>query len=135
MSTRVLFALCFAMLAVASVSGCAEGSALVVGEARPAIEDWSSVVLLTEMPEGAEEIAIVKASSDSGMTQQQSLDYAVEELKRQAAKVGANAVILGSRSTAIQHVGVPVYSPQGTTTMVVPSEMEIVQGIAVYIGD
>lgn len=98
------------MLAMAYMPGCADGSAIVVGQARPAIEDWNSVVILTEMPEGAEQIAIVKASSDSGMTQQQSLDYAVEELKRQAAKVGANAVVLGSRSTKTQHVGIPSYS-------------------------
>ena len=46
--------------------GCASGSALVTGQTRPAIEDYSSVKVLTEMPEGAEQIAFVKASSDSG---------------------------------------------------------------------
>jgi hypothetical protein len=82
------------------------------------------------MPNGAEEIAIVKASSDSGLTQQGSLDYAVEELKKQAAKVGANAVVLTGRDTSSKTVGVPVY---GGGTAVSSSEVEIVQGIAIWV--
>lgn len=82
------------------------------------------------MPEGAEEIAIVKASSDSGWTQQDSLDYAVEELRRQATKVGANAIVLTGRDTSTETVGVPAY---GGGTIIGTSEVEIVQGIAVWV--
>jgi len=110
--------------------GCASGSALVTGQVRPAIEDFNTVTILTEMPDGAEQIAIVKASSDSGWTQQESLDYAVEELKRQAAKVGANAVVLTGRGTSTQVSGVPAY---GGGTVVTSSEAEIVEGIAIYV--
>jgi len=84
------------------------------------------------MPDGAEEIAIVKASSDSGLTQQASLDYAVDELKRQAAKVGANAVVLTGRDTSSEAVGAPVY---GGGTVVSSSEVEIVQGIAIWVDE
>ncbi len=68
------------LVAVASIflAGCASGSALVTGQTRPALEDHTTVSILTTMPNGAEEIAIVNASSDSGLTQQGSLDYAVE---------------------------------------------------------
>lgn len=118
------------LLLAAVLAGCASGSALVTGHTRPAIENHESVVILTEMPEGAEQIAIVKALSDSGWTQQGSLDYAVEELKKQAAKVGANAVVLTDRDTSSQTVGVPVY---GGGTIISSSEVEIVQGIAVWI--
>lgn len=117
-------------IVVSILVGCASGSALVTGQTRPAIEDFNTVSILTEMPEGAEQIAIVKASSDAGMTQQGSLNYAVEELKRQAAKVGANSVVLTGRDTSSQVVGVPVY---GGGTIVSSSETEIVQGIAVYV--
>ena len=110
--------------------GCASGSALVVGQTRPAIEDYSSVKILTEMPDGAEQIAIVKASSNMGWNQQQSLDYAVEELKKQAAKVGANAVVFTDRDTTTQVTGVPTY---GGGTTVSSSETEIVEGIAIYV--
>ena len=54
--------------------GCASGSALVTGQTRPAIEDFNTVSILTEMPEGAEQIAVVKASAASGWNQQQKLD-------------------------------------------------------------
>ena len=125
------YATCLLLLVLAAVlTGCASGSALVTGQTRPAIEDHTAVSILTEMPEGAEKIAIVKASSDSGWTQQDSLDYAVDELKKQAAKVGANAVVLTGRDTSSQTVGVPVY---GGGTVVSSSEVEIVQGIAVWV--
>lgn len=115
---------------LAILAGCASGSALVTGKTRPAIEDHTSVSILTEMPEGAEEIATVKASSDSGWTQQGSLDYAVEELKKQAAKVGANAVVLSGRGTSSQTIGVPA---SGGGTIITSSEVEIVQGVAVWV--
>lgn len=120
------------LVAVASIflAGCASGSALVTGQTRPALEDHTTVSILTTMPNGAEEIAIVKASSDSGLTQQGSLDYAVEELNKQAANVGANAVVLTGRDTSSQTVGVPVY---GGGTAVSSSEVEIVQGIAIWV--
>ena len=117
------------LLVFVFLAGCASGSALVTGQTRPAIEDHTTVSILTEMPEGAERIAIVKASSDSGWTQQGSLDYAVDELKRQAAKVGANAVVLTGRDTSSQTVGVPAY---GGGTTISSSEVEIVQGIAIW---
>lgn len=41
----------------AVLAGCACGSALVNGTTRPAIEDYISIRILTEMPKGAEEIA------------------------------------------------------------------------------
>lgn len=118
------------LITVAVLTGCASGSALITGQTRPAIEDHTTIAVLTEMPVGAKQIAIVKASSDSGWTQQGSLDYAVDELKQQAAKVGANAVVISGRDTSSQTVGVPVY---GGGTVVTSSEIEIVQGIAIWI--
>jgi uncharacterized protein YbjQ (UPF0145 family) len=64
------------------------------------------------------------------VTQQQSLDYAIEELKKQAAKVGANAIVLGERQTARSVTG--VLTANGGT-IVTSNEAEIVQGIAVWI--
>ena len=118
------------ILIFAVLAGCASGSALVTGNTRPAIEDHTSIRILTEMPQGAEEIARVKASSDAGWTQQASLDYAVEELKKQAAKVGANAVVLSGRETSSQTVGVPAY---GGGTIITSSEVEIVEGVAIWV--
>ena len=47
-------------------------------------------------PANYEVIARVEASSEMGLTDQQSLDFALEEVKKQAAKVGANGVILNA---------------------------------------
>ncbi|XOV85069.1 MAG: hypothetical protein ACFHXK_08070 [bacterium] len=115
---------------VALLAGCASGSAIITGEIRPTIDDHSAVRILTAMPEGVDVIAIVKASSDAGWTQQDAVDYAVEELKKQAAKVGANAVVLTGRDTSSQTVTTPVYNAPAIVTT---SETEIVQGLAVWV--
>lgn len=44
----------------------------------------------------------MKASSGSGWTEQESADYAIDELKRQAARVGANAIVITGRDTSSQ---------------------------------
>jgi uncharacterized protein YbjQ (UPF0145 family) len=124
--TRLLLIFIF----VFTLVGCATGSALVTGQARTAIEDHLSVKVLTQMPVGAEEIAIVKASSDAGWTEQGSLDYAVEELKKQAAKLGANAVVITGRDTSSEVYSVPVYNSFPITGS---SSTEIVQGVAIWV--
>ena len=91
------------LLLAAVLAGCASGSPPVISQVRPAIEDYTTVTILTEMPEDAEQIATVKASSESGLSysralQRQEIDTAIEELRQQAAKVGANAVVITSAS-------------------------------------
>ena len=123
--TSHIFQALIPLFTVLVLGGCASGSALVTGQVRPAIEDHKSIRILTEMPEGAVEIAVVKASSDSGWTQQQSLDLAVEELKKQAGRIGANVVVLTGRDTSTR--------VSGDGTVISSSEMEIVHGIAVWL--
>ena len=87
------------LVLTAVLAGCASGSTHVTGQVRPAIEDHTTVTILAEMPEGAEQIATVKVSSERGFSQPQKVDAAVEKLQRQAAKVGANAVVIDSTSS------------------------------------
>ena len=75
--------------------GCASGSSIVVGTVREFI-DPNQVKLYLESPPNYEIIGIVNASSDAGWTEQQSVDYAVQELRNQAAKLGANGVLIES---------------------------------------
>lgn len=77
---------------------CASGTALVTGTQRPAISA-EEVIIYTEAPEKYEVIGIITAASDAGMTEQGDMNYAAAELKRQAAKIGANGVILDSVTT------------------------------------
>ena len=112
------------------LAGCATGSALATGQVRTTIEDDSSIQILTTMPADAEEIAIVKASSDSVRTEQGSLDYAVEELKKQADKLGANAVVITGTDTSSEVYSVQVYN---SSPIIGSFSVEFVQGVAVWI--
>ncbi|EOX1767404.1 hypothetical protein ACPDME_003632 [Vibrio cholerae] len=85
------------------LNGCASGSAIVTGEKRAEL-NFNEVKLYLDAPEKYETIGIVKASSDMGITQQDSQNYAIEELKRQAAKIGANGVILTTVSENISSI-------------------------------
>jgi type IV pilus biogenesis protein CpaD/CtpE len=82
-----------------SLASCATGTELLTDQVYPAIEDPAAVSILIEMPEGAEQIAVLKASSGWESGQRERLEKVVEILKRRAAKVGANAVVLTGQDT------------------------------------
>jgi hypothetical protein len=75
------------------LTACASGSAIVTGTKRAPITA-ELVKLYLEPPSEFEVIALVSASSDAGMSEQASVDYATAELRKQAAKLGANGVLL-----------------------------------------
>ena len=112
-----------------SLVACASGSSIVVGEVRKPI-DPSQVKLYLEVPPNYEIIGIVNASSDSGWTQQGDTNYAVAELKEQAAKLGANGIILiGTGETSSSTVG----THSGGVVYAVSSTAQSVSGKAVYV--
>ncbi len=111
------------------LTGCATGSSIVVGETREAI-DPSQVKLFLERPESYETIGIVKASSDAGWTEQDSVNYAVEELKNQAAKLGANGVLI----EATGENNSSVIGGYGTGYLyAIPVTEQTVTGKAIYV--
>jgi hypothetical protein len=117
------------LLTIILLTGCASGSSIVVGEAREAI-DPKQVKLYLEIPETYETIGIVTASSDAGWTEQGSVDYAVEELKNQAAKIGANGVLIGSTGNQTS----TVVGGYGTGYIyAVPVTAKSVTGKAIYV--
>jgi hypothetical protein len=77
------------------MAACASSSHVIVGTPRPPIPP-DQVKVYSTPPPAFEEVAILSASSDSMLTVggQHSLDKVVERLKEQAAKLGANGVIL-----------------------------------------
>lgn len=94
------------------VTACASGTVLVTGEKRPP-SDPTSVRIVHAMPDGADVIARVEANSDMGFTAQDSLNYAVDELKKQAAKVGANILVITSTGSVLKGesvTGIAVYA-------------------------
>ena len=111
------------------LAGCASGSSIVVGEIREAI-DSNQVKLYLEVPDSYEVIGIVTASSDAGWTEQDSVDYAVEELKNQAAKLGANGVLIESTGSQTS----TVVGGYGTGyTYAAPVTAKSVTGKAIYV--
>lgn len=79
---------------------CASGTVLVTGIKRDAITP-DEVTIYSELPKNYEIIGIVSASSDLGWTQQGSLNYAIQELKKQAAKIGANGIVIENMKKTI----------------------------------
>ena len=116
-----LFTVCASLV----ISGCASSAVIVTGTVRDPI-NLNDVKIVTSIPENAEEIAIIKASSDSGFTEQQCYNYAVKELKSRAARLGGNAVLIenmGSRNS------VYFYS----NGVLIPAEEQYITGKVVYI--
>ena len=116
-------------LLVLFLTACASGSAIVIGTKRPPT-DPIQVKLYLEAPSNYEVIGIVNASSDAGWTEQGSQDYAVQELKNQAAKLGANGVLLETTgektSTAVGGYGTGIFNA-------IPVTAKTVSGKAIFV--
>ena len=84
------------LLAVA-LGACATTSHVLTGQARPPI-DASQVRIYSTAPAGYEEIAVIDATSRSSFSfgEQKKMDAVIERLKKQAAALGANGVLLQS---------------------------------------
>lgn len=86
---------CLSVLALpALLFGCASGSHVVTGQQMPELE-VDQVTVFDQAPTFAYEVVgTVYASSDNGFTEASRKEKATLELKEQAAKIGANGVIL-----------------------------------------
>ncbi|CBA17476.1 hypothetical protein [Xanthomonas albilineans] len=76
-----------------ALAGCASSSKVMVGAARPPI-DPALVQIYSTPPTGAVDIAQLEASSAAGFGTQGQTDAALARLKQEAAKLGANGVVL-----------------------------------------
>lgn len=116
--------------------GCATGSALVTGEKREPI-DPSLVKVYRNAPDTKfEHIGIVKSEAVEMLSQQEALDRALEELKQQAAKIGANGVILSGMGE--KHESYNSYTPSTSGPGFFYSgtdEYQTLQGDAIYINE
>jgi hypothetical protein len=106
--------------AVAALTACAS-SHVLVGQARSPIRP-EQVKLYLSPPEKYEEIAILESSSKNSwvMTDQQKMNKATQRLKMEAAKLGANGILLRetgdqrSESASHKHAsGIAIYVPTG----------------------
>jgi len=111
------------------LSSCASGSYILTGQKRPPTNP-ALVKLYTTPPQKFDVIGIINASSDSGWTAQGDMDYAVSELKEQAAKLGANGVLITGRGETSSAV-VGTYS--NGMMYAIPTSAQSVTGQAVYV--
>jgi type IV pilus biogenesis protein CpaD/CtpE len=88
-------------LSLVALAACASGSAIVTGTVRDAIPP-EQVQVFSEPPAHYETIGIVTASSDAGLTEQGSMNYAVNELKRRAGLLGANGVVITATGGSVE---------------------------------
>ena len=103
---KLLFLLISSLLAKA----CYPVSHVIIGDTRTPIE-YTDVKVYIDYPDNYEKIAIVEASSDLAikdisidMTHQQKTNKALERLKKEAALLGANGIVIQNISTnTIQH--------------------------------
>jgi len=98
--------------ACVALSACAPSTHVLVGQARPPISP-DLVKIYSHPPANYQEIAVLDASSKSafGTGGQKSVDKVIERLKIEAAKLGANGVILeGFRDSETGSIGTGVGS-------------------------
>ena len=130
------------LIATVVLSGCTltRGSHLVIGTTR-APTKAADVRIYTELPAKYEKIAMVSADSRNDFASQQNLsDHAIERLKEEAAKVGANGILLngfgnyqvGSHGMVIIPNSNGGYSTTGIAAMNASTGKEA-KGLAIYV--
>jgi hypothetical protein len=144
---RRIYAL-LAGIALSTIGGCTimDGNAIVTGTTRAPISP-DQVRLYRAPPDRFEEVAIVNASAGHDFRKDSSLmNAAIERLKQEAAKVGANGVLLSgvnerdapSVSTTYGSAtatggGTSVYASGSGTSVNRGDAYTRVRGIAIYV--
>jgi hypothetical protein len=132
--------LVFTLLVLAA---CTPSSHILVGTVRPPISP-DQVRIYSAPPPAFEEVAILSASSKSAFNPggQRAMDKVIERLKEQAAKLGANGIILeGLTDTQTGSIGTGVgsdsYSRSSSVGVGVGGSLGIFkktgQGRAIYV--
>ncbi|WP_454828279.1 hypothetical protein [Pseudoxanthomonas wuyuanensis] len=128
-----------AMLALAAVlGGCAGSSKVMLGQPRPPV-DPAQVQIYRTPPAGSLEIAQLESTSAVGFGTQGQTDAAVARLKREAAALGANGVVLmgvGSSGSPVgMSVGAGSYGRHsgGGVGIGIPTTQRRAAGVAIYV--
>jgi len=127
------------VMAVVMLSGCAASSHVLVGTARAPIPP-EEVKIYLQPPARYEEIATIEASSRGTpvFTDQRKMDRVIARLKNEAAKLGANGVLLeGTSDREAGGIGLGTGSASGNSAVGIGGSFGIViksgTGIAIYV--
>ena len=105
--------------------GCATGSAIVTGSRRPPLNP-NDVKIYLEPPASYEIVGLVEAESDVEFSTQAAMDRVFDELKRQAARIGANGVLLTNTGSKTGGAYV-IYN------IIILDETKTAKGQAIYV--
>lgn len=130
---------CAALLGLALLSaGCASTSKVMLGQARAPV-DPATVQIYSTPPAESQEIAQLESASAVGFGTQGQTDAAVMRLKREAAALGANGVILmgvGSSGSPVgMSVGAGSYGSHvgGGVGIGIPTTQKRAAGVAIWV--
>ena len=118
------------LIGLAALAACASSSHIVTGKVRSALKP-NQVLVYTVAPAGSEQIAILTVDS-AGMTAQGEKDIAIAKLKREAASLGANGVLLQAVGEGTSGV-VGNFNAQSGTLWAGQSTFTIVHALAIYV--
>jgi hypothetical protein len=117
------------------LAGCASSSSILVGKARPAISP-AQVKLYLKPPQKFEEIALLESSSKASVafSDQGKMDLVIERMKEQAAKVGANGVLLrGTTEQQGMSIGTGGFTGSVGLGTSVGLTNKVGNGVAIYV--
>ena len=127
-----------ALLLAPLLLACASTSKVMLSQARPAI-DPALVQVYASPPEGSIEIAQIEATSAAGFGTQGQTDAAIARLKREAAALGANGVILMGVGAGGSPVGMSVGGGSygrhggGGLSVGIPTQQKRAAGVAIWV--
>lgn len=125
----------FCALGLAAVlSACGSSSAILIGKARPATSP-AAVKLYMQPPAAFERIALLESSSKASwaVSDQGKTDKMIQRLKEEAAKVGANGVLLTAAGSRQEGGGVFISNGMGGGVFAPPAEHKAGAGVAIYV--
>ena len=131
------------MISLFLLGACANTSHVITGKTRTPIDPLQVKVYSTAPPD-YEEIAVIDATSRSSFSfgDQNKMDAVIERLKKEAASLGANGVLLqntGSDGGGGVGTGVGVGTSTGGggisigTSIFTSSEAKTGRGLAIYV--
>ena len=96
------------LISIFILKSCYPVSHIIIGETQPPI-DYTGVKVYHDYPDAYDKIAIIEASSDLALkdlsiefTHQQKTNKALDRLKKEAASLGANGIVLQNISTTFK---------------------------------
>ncbi len=121
------------------MASCATSSHVMIGTARPATSP-DNVRLFVKPPAKYDEIALVDAEGKPSwaFTSQQQMDVAIGRLKAEAARLGANGILLGGIDDRYNgSIGSGAVSARGYSAVGISGSMPLyikeAKGVAIHV--